>query len=252
MSKRYSIDIYRTEDAILIHDRPGGLGRGMLLFLICVLCCIPVFVCPIYLFLFDEDFIFSLNRQGEHPEVALWILIATGLFFIPGLTAMAVCIFWGMLSSLWRMAGHETILIDRDSIRHDWWFFLGHRSRILPRPASIQTETEYMDRALEPRRGRDGFDPKPLHGGNYGVSIFFSNRQNLFGMRKKVDKVLPTLAERTWLCDEIARFQQEVPATQPIDEGRPVQKGSLHDYEFGMNVLQSLDWKGKKFQRVIP
>jgi hypothetical protein len=27
--QRYSIDIYRTEDAILIHDKPGGWKRGL-------------------------------------------------------------------------------------------------------------------------------------------------------------------------------------------------------------------------------
>ena len=239
MPNGYSIDIYRTEDAILIHDRPGGLERGMPAFLTCLLCCFPVIVCPIYLCFFDEDFIFSLNHQGEQPKNALVLAIIVGIFFIPGLSAMAVCIFWGMLSSLWRMAGHETILIDRDSIRHDWWFFLGHRSRILPRPARIQTEC--VDQCSE----------MATWGGRYGVTILFGNRLNWFGKRK-INKALPTLPEQTWLCDEIARFQQEVAATQPIDEGRPVQKGSLHDSEFGKNVLQSLDWKGKKFQRVIP
>ena len=29
MTNPYSIDIYRTEDAILIHDRPGGWKRAI-------------------------------------------------------------------------------------------------------------------------------------------------------------------------------------------------------------------------------
>ncbi|MCL2710349.1 MAG: hypothetical protein FWE95_05670 [Planctomycetaceae bacterium] len=51
---------------------------------------------------------------------------------------------------------------------------------------------------------------------------------------------------------ELARFQEEVPTTQPIDEKRPVRRGSFTESESGMNVLQTLDWRGQYFRRVVP
>jgi hypothetical protein len=135
--------------------------------------------------------------------------------------------------SLWRLNGHDTILIDRDAVRHDWWCFWGRRSRIYPRPETIKTE-------INP-------GGSTLVGGAFGANIRIGK-----GWRRKLEMYLPLAAERQYLFAELARFQEEIPATQLVDEKRPVQKGSFTDSESGLNVLQTLDWHGKSFQRVVP
>ena len=218
MSKHYSIDIYRTEDAILIHDKPGGWKRTIPALLLCLGGAFIIVVLGIVPLLMEP-------LEENHAIVAVIFCFV----FIPVVSFMLFC-------TLWRIDGHDTILIDRDSIRNDWWFFLWSRSLVYPRPETILTDT------LPNVNGLNFF-----LGGAFGAHFRIGKRWwQVYNM------YLPSAAERDWLFDEIARFQQEVPATQPIDEGRPVQKGSLHDSEFGKNVLQSLDWKGKKFQLVIP
>jgi hypothetical protein len=149
---------------------------------------------------------------------------------------MIVSFVWIFLFALWRIGGHETLLIDRDSIRYDWWCFWGRRSRILPRPEKIQTDTI------------PGF---LITGGRFGVQMHLGKRQKWFGTRKN-NMYLPTQSERKWLCDEIARFQEEVPVTQPVDETRPIRKGAFRDSDYGQNLLDTLELDGKSLVRVVP
>jgi len=224
MTTRYSIDIYRTDDAILIHDRPGGWKRAIL-GLLMALGMVAVFMPGIILFALD------VPKDFDFWKALPLILFFAAIGWLPLLSF--ICI---LLLSLWRIAGHETLLIDRDSIRHDWWCFWGRRSRILPRPDQIRTETG------------PGF---LMFGGRYGVKIHLGKRQKWFGTRK-IEKFLPTRSERKWLFDEIARFQQEVPVTQPVDETRSVEKGLFSDGTCGMHLLDRLELHGKRLVRVLP
>jgi hypothetical protein len=205
----YSIDIYRTDDAILIHDKPGGWKRAL-----------P----GLLMWLFGLVFIGGLAIVNILDGL-LVLGILFGLFF-------GSLYIWLLWYTFWRIGGHATILIDRDSVRYDWWFFFVFRSRIYPRPATIKTEK----------------NPGSLFGGgSFCAVIRFRKRwwqaEHLY---------LPTAAERHWLFSELARFQEEVPTTLPIDDKRPVRKGSFTESESGMNVLETLDWRGKCFQRVVP
>ena len=200
MPPRYSIDIYRTDEAILIHDKPGGWKRGL-----------PGLLLGLIGTIMTAFFMVILYFDPLPPPLIIF-------FFLSGWFPVFSVV---LLFSLWRINGHNTFLIDRDSIRHEWWYFLGSRSRIYPRPENIRT-------AMCP-----GFF---MLGGSYGAIIRISKKwwqeQNLY---------LPDVAERHWLFAELARFQEEVPTTQPIDEKRRTQKGSLADPESGMNVLATPD-----------
>ena len=203
----YSIDIYRTDDAILIHDKPGGWKRalpGLLMWL------------------------FGLLFFGGMAVLSYFEALFLALFWLIPLTGTLAMLFY----VFWRIGGHATILIDRDSIRYEWWCFWGSRSRIYPRPAIIKTEK----------------NPGSLFiGGSFCAVIRIGK-----GWRRKLEMMLPTAAERHWLFTELARFQEEVPTTQPIDDKKPVRKGSFTESECGMNVLETLDWRGQFFQRVVP
>ncbi|MCL2117971.1 MAG: zinc-ribbon domain-containing protein, partial [Planctomycetaceae bacterium] len=107
---------------------------------------------------------------------------------------------------------------------------------VLPRPPHIQTDTI------------SGF---LITGGIYGVKIHLGKRQKWFGTRKNY-MYLPSWSERKWLFDEIARFQEEVPVTQPVDTTRPVEKGLSSDSTYGKNLLDTLELHGKRLVRVVP
>jgi len=231
MTNRYSIDIYRTDDAILIHDRPGGWKRAILGLLLSV-AVLFLFIVFCLAFYFEPP-----QRAAQDPVFTTTILlIFCGFVFIPLFMLGIASFVWLFFFSHWRIGGHETILIDRNSIRYDWWYFWGRRSRILPRPEKIQTETI-------PGSG--------IIGGNFGVKMHLGKRQKWFGTRK-IKKYLPTSSERKWLFDEIAKFQQEVPVTQPVDETRPVKKGSYSDPDYGENLLDTLELYGKRLVHVVP
>ena len=205
----YSIDIYRTDDALLIHDKPGGWKRAL-----------PGLLLWVFGFVFTEVVAIANILNG-----LLALGIPFGLFF-------GSPYLWLLWYTYWRINGHATILIDRDSVRYEWWFSLGSHSRIYPRPETIKTETS---------------PGSSMVGGSFGANIRIDK-----GWRRNLRMLLPTAAERHWLFTELARFQEEVPVALPIDEKRPVLKGSFSESESGMNVLQTLDWRGKFFQRVVP
>jgi DNA-directed RNA polymerase subunit RPC12/RpoP len=230
MSQRYSIDIYRKDDAILIHDKPGGWKRalpGLILSLIpvylMVLVCIGIY--------FDPP---QPNAAPPAEQPMGWDdvgLIIFGIFVLAPIFGFMLFSFaYIFLYSLWRIGGHETFVINRDSIRRDWWCFWGCRSRIYPRPETIIT-------TIVP----GSF----FTGGSFGARFRIGKR-----WYQATDAHLTSASERKWLFDELARFQKEVPVTQPIDEKRRTQKGSLTDLDSGMNILQDPEWHG--FRRVVP
>ena len=118
VAMRYSIDIYRTDDAILIHDKPGGWKRALPGLILC---------------LFFGVFLTWLS-VGAVLEGALIVGLLVG-------SMMGSCNICLLAYFLWRLNGHTTILTDRDSVRYEWWCFWGRCSRIYPRPETIKTET---------------------------------------------------------------------------------------------------------------
>ena len=205
----YSIDIYRTDDAILIHDKPGGWKRAL----------------PGLVFCLGFGVLLAWMTIGAALEGAVMEGVVVG-------SLMGGCNIFLLFYVLWRINGHTTVLIDRDSIRYEWWCFWGNLSRIYPRPETIKAETA----------------PSTFFvGGLFSVAFRISKK---WWQNKHM--FLPTAAERHWLFTELARFQEEVPTAQPIDDKRPVWKGSFTESESGMNVLQTLDWRGQYFRRVVP
>jgi hypothetical protein len=188
--QRYSIDIYRSDDAILIHDKPGGWKRALPGFFLSL---IPVFFVLIFvtIFYFDPP---QPNAAPPAEQPMGWDdvgLIIFGIFVLaPVFGFMLFSFAWVFLYSLWRIGGHDTFVITCDSIRRDWWCFWGRRSRIYPRPETIIAETSV------------GYF---FMGGSFGAKFRIGKR-----WYQNDEKFLTCASERKWLFDELARFQKEV------------------------------------------
>lgn len=217
---RYSLDIYRTDDAILIHDGPGGWKRGWIGLAMSGFFGMMMLSIPI-------------GALWHASGIAEWYkaLILPLFFMVVG--ALPIFSFvYVFLYSLWRIYGHETILIDREKIRIDWWCFWGHKSKIYPRPEKLQVEASpglYM------------------FGGMAGMKLRLC--KGFFGTD---DMFLPSVAERKWFFDELLRFENEVPPSESFvhDPLRP--KATLEDDESGKNLLVFLSLGGKPLKRIVP
>ena len=220
MTNLYSLDIYRTCDAILIHDKPGGWKRAL-----------PYALLGLGLFVLASLLIF----QKLPVTFAGSPLAKVATFLFIGVLLPLFLLFYAFL----RAYGHNTLLIDRDSIRNDWWCSFWHTSRIYPRPETIQAEA------------CPGDWDSIIEGWSFGAAII--------GKEHDVSKTLrifslPNITERKWLLDEIARFLLEVTMTLPVDGTQPItnRRGEISDLTFGKNLLDSLDLHGKRLLLVVP
>jgi len=93
MSHHYSIDVYRTDDAILIHDKPGGWKRGILGLLLALIG--VIFIVPCFIF----GILFGPPRENGTLHIALMVL---GLPF----GFMVFSFVYVFFFSLWRIGGH--------------------------------------------------------------------------------------------------------------------------------------------------
>ena len=204
---RFDSDLYEGRRTLFIHDnRKCPQKKSALLWLFCPIWCFFGLILTIAMIAEGDGTLFDILVRFGGSLLIMLVMPPTWCLIILGLQA------W------WAVKGQQTLRIDGEQIRHDWWAPWGKGSKIWPRDHNVTVEVGPGDEVL----------------GNASIVLQFGKNKFRFH--------LTTLAEAEWLCEKVRRFLGRTRASneKPSAES-PVKfrRGKISDADSGFALVQS-------------